>query len=586
MKRYIICLAVSLGLLTALNGCKGMLDEVNYGNPTIEDMMTNEENVTLLVGQAYAELKWVHDHWGYWGVASLTADECICPVRNPDENWADGGYWKKLNTHQWNEFADAFKNIWNSTISGAVLCNKLINTLNDYEASMDSVVYSEYIGELEVLRSYYYYLLFDCFGRIPYLEEYVDRTEKLYAPQEVWSALVACLERNAPHMKAVDDTNRSQLYGRTSQGFAYALLARLYLNAESYGCTPSNIFKRADCTEPSGNGYTAISSVQDFYTNAVRCCDQVIESGSYSIEDDFFANFKIDNSASHENIFVIVEDGSADFDLRYSGSMSNKLRITLLTHHYCFQTAYGMIEKPWNGFCARPAFLDRYHSRDVRGPGDEGLGTQDTHQWGWFVGPICDANGNQLKDENNTPAIVTRELNLYLDPGTGKASSTDPLMNCDWNSGARLNKYELDKAGKYAYTENDFVLFRYADVLWMKEEALLRGGQGTSGFNSADFKTLKARSFAYDQGEVTYAQAYPDVLTLDGILDERGREFAWENVRRRDLIRYGKFGDASYVQYVASDDAKWNWFPIPYSVLEKSLKDESGQPYWTQNEGY
>ena len=125
-----------LVLATAISSCKGMLDEENFGNPTIADMMSNEENVVLLVGQAYAEVKWVHDHWGYWGVSSLTADECVCPVRMPGEHWADGGYWKRLNDHSWNSFADAFKNIWNSTIAGAVLCNKLIQTIDNNSAQM------------------------------------------------------------------------------------------------------------------------------------------------------------------------------------------------------------------------------------------------------------------------------------------------------------------------------------------------------------------------------------------------------------------------------------------------------------------
>lgn len=54
-----------------------------------------------------------------------------------------------------------------------MLCNKLLATLNDNKASMSEKVYNQYVGELEVLRSYYYYMLFDCFGRIPYLEEFV-----------------------------------------------------------------------------------------------------------------------------------------------------------------------------------------------------------------------------------------------------------------------------------------------------------------------------------------------------------------------------------------------------------------------------
>ncbi|HOE94225.1 MAG TPA: RagB/SusD family nutrient uptake outer membrane protein, partial [Candidatus Cryptobacteroides sp.] len=199
MKKILEFILIAFLSVSLLSSCKGMLDEVNYGNPTAEEMFEAEENVVLLVGQAYADVKWLHDHWGYWGVASLTADECLCPVRMPGEHWSDGGYWRNLNTHTWTPLASAFKNIWDTTISGAVLCNKLLATLNDNKASMSEKVYNQYVGELEVLRSYYYYMLFDCFGRIPYLEEFVTTDAPLMEAPMVWSKLVACLEKNAPN---------------------------------------------------------------------------------------------------------------------------------------------------------------------------------------------------------------------------------------------------------------------------------------------------------------------------------------------------------------------------------------------------
>ncbi len=576
MKKLIYIFIIA-GLLPVFSSCSNMLDEVNYGNPTTEDMMSNPENVILLVGQAYADIKWVHDHWGYWGVASLTSDECLCPVRNPNENWADAGYWKNLNTHNWNSLGEAFRNIWNSTISGAVLCNKLLQTINDYKESMGEDSYKQFIGELEVLRSYYYYLLFDCFGRIPYLEEFVDKTEALMEPEIVWSRLVACLERNAPNMPVVNDGNRAANYGRVTQGFAYGLLTRLYLNAESFGCTAENIDLDKAFYEANPS-VTKITSTTDFYTNAVRCADNVINSGSYTIEPNFFTNFKILNEDSKENIFVIVENGNADFDLRYNGSMSNKLRILHLTLTYSMQQTWGMIEKPWNGFCARPSYLDRYAATDVRGPGNEGLGTNNTKQWGWFLGPVYDAKGKNLlfyDDDPATPADIRKEV--------------ESLDNATFRDGARMFKYEVDRNGKYTWAENDFVLMRYADILWMKEEAIKRGGIGASGMGSADFQTMLKRSFAYDPDPMSaFNAAYGDVTgwSLDQILDERGRELAWELVRRRDLIRYNKFNDPTYVEYVTGIDEFRKWFPIPYAVLEKSALDENDQPYWTQNEGY
>ena len=597
--------------LTVFTSCDALLEEESFGRPTTEDMLKNEENIVCLVGQAYADLRFMHDHWGYWGVNTLTSDEGLCPIRKGGD-WNDGGYWKYLNTHEWNAYGEAFKNIWNCTVAGSVLCNSLLQTLYSNEETISAEAYGKFVGELEVLRSYYYYLLFDSFGRIPYKEDYSDRVEGLLEPPVVWAHLVSTLERNAPNMAVVNDSNRSKYAGRCTQGFAYTLLARLYLNAESFGCTPENVMAAARTYDvhngPKGSHPLEevginINSVEDFYTNAIRCANKVIESNSYIIEPNYFDNYLIDNVGSRENIFTIVEDGlTADFPERDEYSCKNKLRIEFLSLHYGFQNRYGMQLDCWNGFCARPEYIARFNDYDVRGAGFEGTGTMDKEQWGWFLGPLCDAEGNVMTEmcavyengqpvyeaDGKTPLKEEKEIRMH--------TSIESLDCADRMDGARMYKYELDKEGKYKYMENDFVLFRYADVILMKKEAILRGGSDDNpGIEDSAVNDIKKRTFAYSkkyQGKdpiVAFDEAYPDAFTAlstdlnGGILAERGREFSWENVRRRDLIRFGQFEN---IQYVKNKEKTRRWFPIPYSVLQKSVVDENGNKVWTQNEGY
>ena len=581
---------MTMPLVTSCN----MLEEDNFGRPTTDEMLRKEENVISLVGQAYADLKFMHDHWGYWGVNTLTADEGLCPVRVGGD-WNDGGYWKNLNTHGWNAYGKAFENIWNCTIAGAVLCNNLLQTLYLNEESMSPEVYAMYVGELEVLRSYYYYLLFDSFGRVPYMEDYSDRHEVLLDPQVTWAHLIACLEKNAPNMAVITDGNRGNYLGRCTQGMAYMLLARLYLNAPSYGCTPENVMAAVRTVDSKGGKKGSvlldevkikINSENDFYTNAIRCCNEVIKSGSYDIEPNFFTNFLNDNGGSKEHIFTIVEDGTVNNERDAYGS-KNKMRINLLTLHYVFQDAFKakMKIQPWNGFVARPEFIAIYNDHDVRGPGYEGLGTNDTHRWGWFLGPVC-------KEGETTP------MNDLVEDADGNkipvilVPTVTSLDAAERNDGARMYKYEVDKNGKYNYCENDFVLMRYADLILMKKEAVLRGGADDApGIEDAAITAIKKRTFDYNTGDkvAAFDAAYPDAFTsLDGgltggLLAERGRELAWECCRRRDLIRFGQFEN---VQYVTQKAETRRWFPIPFSVLEKSFKDENGNRIWTQNEGY
>ena len=579
--KYALMCAIALPVFSS---CEGFLEEENFGKPTTDQMLQNEENVTNLVGQAYADLRFMHDHWGYWGVNTLTSDEGLCPIRKGGD-WNDGGYWKYLNTHEWNQFGEAFKNIWNCTVSGSVLCNNLLQTLYSNEENMSPEIYAMYVGEMEVLRSYYYYLLFDSFGRIPYMEDYSDRNEKLLDPWVTWAHLVACLEKNAPNMAVVDDANRQLYLGRCTQGVAYTLLAKLYLNAESYGCTPENVMAaQRTCTVHNGDSASVlmkeagitISSPADFYTNAVRCLNKVINSASYSIESNYFNNFLIENGGSKENIFTIVEDGTVNNE-RDQYSCKNKLRISYLSLHYKFQTRFGMKLDCWNGFVARPQFMEIYNTSDVRGAG-KSEGTLAKNQYAWFLGPLCEENGDTIADNDGTPIVIVPQINA--------------LDSANRVDGARMYKYEIDKTGTYTYMENDFVLLRYADVILMKKEAILRGGQDDApGIENPAVDAIKKRSFAYDSDPIAaFDAAYPDAFTdlgtglKDGILAERGRELTWENQRRRDLIRFGQF---EKIQFVKNTAETRRWFPIPYTVLQKAVVDPAtGKKIWTQNKGY
>lgn len=557
MKKLILYSLLCMAAFLPFTSCDRLLEEETFGKPTSDELLSKDENMIMLVGQIYADVKWLHDHWGYWGLNTLTSDEAVCPVRMPGSDWSDNGYWAAMNNHTWTANDKSFENVWNKSSQGAVTCNKILATVHSKKDILSEADYNRYCAELITMRSYYYYTLFDCFGRIPYSDDYADSEVPQSEPYEVWSHLIKDLEANAEALPLANVPDKAANYGRATQGLAYALLARLYLNAESYGVTPQNC------------GLEGIKTQADFYTRCIEACDKIIDSKVYQIEPDFFTNFKVYNEPSEENIFVIVENGNASFDYQdVAGSMANKLRISLLTLNYCHMQAWNLIEKPWNGFAARPAFLDRYeYGVDRRGPCDSTLGTRiDFHNdaWGWFLGPVYHPTVTDsilvMTDKEDMPAIITKNIR-----------SLTEATPCD---GARLTKYEVEEGSSNKFNENDFVLFRYADVLWMKAESILRGGEGSIDAVLADpeFQLMRTRV-----GLLPYG-----TLSLDEVLDERGREFAWENIRRRDLIRFGRFNDPSYVEYLECNvgDNYLNWFPIPRLALETA----GGR--WSQNEGY
>ncbi|MCR8559875.1 RagB/SusD family nutrient uptake outer membrane protein [Mucilaginibacter sp. BJC16-A38] len=133
------------------------------------------------------------------------------------------------------------------------------------------------------------------------------------------------------------------------------------------------------------------------------------------------------------------------------------------------------------------------------------------------------------------------------------------------------------------FPDTDFPMFRLADVYLIYAEAVLRGGSGGDLATALNYVNL-VRTRAYDgsnSGNITSGN-----LNLQFILDERGRELLFEMQRRTDLIRFGKFTDASYLwawkggvkdgKGVSSD---LNLMPIPSTDLVNN-------PTLIQNPGY
>jgi hypothetical protein len=131
-------------------------------------------------------------------------------------------------------------------------------------------------------------------------------------------------------------------------------------------------------------------------------------------------------------------------------------------------------------------------------------------------------------------------------------------------TGIRVMKYPIDYTGG-DQADNDYVIFRYADVLLMKAEALLRTGSTAAALTIVN-------SIRTKRGATVLA-----ALDLQALLDERGRELYWEGWRRQDLIRFGKFLEPW--QEKPTDDVKYLIFPIPAEQLAVN-------PNLTQNEGY
>lgn len=216
-----------------------------------------------------------------------------------------------------------------------------------------------------------------------------------------------------------------------------------------------------------------------------------------------------------------------------------------------------------------------------------------------------DLDGILAYDAGNIPIVEggNYEIYLYLDKPdytySLKNNSTDSRgyfysdgQNLeisdltDFTHGYAINKFknvDIDGVGgsNPEHCDTDFPMFRLADVYLMAAEAIVRDN-GDMNQAAEYYNTVRRRAFrGSSAGNIN-----PGDLTLDELLDERGRELYWECHRRTDLIRFGKFSGGDYiwqwkggVQEGQATDAFRDIFPIPSN-------DISANTNLVQNEGY
>ena len=311
-------------------------------------------------------------------------------------------------------------------------------------------------------------------------------------------------------------------YGRFTKWAGKAVLARVYLNAQVY---------------------TGVAQ----WDKCIKECDDIIAQatsrGSYALAARYKDNFTVINQTCKELIFSVP----------YDEIFATESIIHMKTLDPLMQLVYPMQVQPWGGNCAVPQFIDTYDPDDQR--------LKDT----WIMGPQLNAT---------TGAVVINYV-----------KTVRSLTQSASNEGFRIGKFEI-KSGQRGGSSVDFPLYRYADVLMMKAESLLRTGRATEA--AVIVTQVRQRNFSVNPAKaiVTGAQlmsgsVYPygewsngGVINPQGgadvvygrMLDELGWEFAAEAKRRQDIIRFGVFTTKKWFAHLASSSNRVI-FPIPQNSL-------------------
>lgn len=140
-------------------------------------------------------------------------------------------------------------------------------------------------------------------------------------------------------------------------------------------------------------------------------------------------------------------------------------------------------------------------------------------------------------------------------------------------TGAAPMKYTLDPDQQGAFQGNDFIVYRYSDVLLSRAEALNEiSGPTQECIDLVNLVRNRANATLINLGD------YSKETLRDFLLDERGRELYCEGHRRDDLIRFGKYIEKVREKGFDAQDYQV-LFPIPQSAMNEN-------PNLVQNPGY
>jgi hypothetical protein len=500
------------------------------------DFGKTDLEVASAVGAAYSNLASIGGNNHYLTINEVTTDECVVPTRGPD--WGDGGRWVRLKQHTYTATDPDPLNGWTFCYSGISTCNRLISFLTT-KATPAAL---SYIPELKSLRAIYYYWLLDWYGNVPLSIDFANVTPPTNATSaQVYAFIESELITNAPLLHkpglAGGIPDRAS-YGRIDYFSAEACLAKLYLNAERYTGTPQ-------------------------WDKAIAACDQIINSGLYRLSPTYVENFVQNNQNSKETIWALPYDHT-----KFGG-----FNLNMMTLSYLNQATYNINAQPWNGFATTAEFYNSYID-PVQNPGPQGRvigltpkgdstdGTVDLRMTSNFlVGPQFDANGVRLlgNPEPSDPIGAPFSFTPYI----------NELQPNAWRrTGARIGKWQFYN-GMTSNLDNDFAIFRYADILLTRAESVARK---VGNWNEPTVLAVVNQIRSQHGGVTPFT-----TITPANFLAERGREMFFEGWRRQDMLRFGTF-NSKFQFHDADGDTHVNLMPLPSSQLDanKLLKQNPG----------
>lgn len=477
----------------------------------------------------------------YMEAQCLSSDEFTAIAFNG--GYYDDGTYAHQALHN-SKATDASLDWYSDVTSGITKTNTILEELG-------SSASQQMTAPARAIRAYFTWILMDCFGDAPILEKVPAEGEVI--PRSPRKQVAEWIEKELTEIipYLTEDVTENS-YGKPTRWMAEALLAKLYINWAVY-------------TAESVDKYDAATASNPKLDDCIAVCNDIINSGKFDLSsgaDDYLHKFSYDNSWKVKDfIYAMPYDAINRQGLQYARPRSFKDLKNLVPN------VYGSEDKFTQSFggnmVVTPEFAKLFSL--------EG----DIRNLCILRGDVFIRDAKTLRPTKQPFMFNGKQVHFTEDIKLIKQDNTIDVGNDDnaKQQGCHSIKWFTTPAdyNNGRNQSNDLPIFRYADVLLMKAEALTRLGQGGA-------KDLFNQIRAYAGAPQITAEP-----TLQELYEERGREFFDENWRRNDMIRFGHYEDEFFPHYKNFPDANFDKrhriFPVEQEMLDLN-------PGWTQNAGY
>lgn len=499
----------------------------------------------------------------------------------------------------------AIYDTWSKLYEGIKNANRYIEAVEKTEIDPGklSVDIGLYIAEARFLRAYYHFLLAQAWGDVPLRVKATtspnpNDVQMAATPQE--QVLKWCadeIEATIPDLYEPIDNTPS----RVSQTVAQGILARVYL------FMAGESVKQIDGLDK-----------KEMYRRAAYWANEVIASHKHDLNESYeeiFINMIRDqyDTQFHESMweaeFLGDRTSATDWTNGRIGDLiglRSQSRTTNYSEWACnysygyYNGSYTLWQLYWENDrtadeTASATVIDKRLTWNLPGYNYRGMNNQKIsykNKAGETVTRYLQQTQSMFKTPwvyNNNFAMPDIEgLDQTIENAFDPADLVyDPTVMCAVRNAGKWRRetvYEKQMSAKSLYTTINFPILRYADVLLMYAEAINEyAGAPDDQAKEAIREIRKRAGVKTDESLLGNYRSFRDLVR-----NERGRELAFEGLRKWDLIRWGtfvekmhnagtnqptenKYRNVSYTNYASANyanvTARHIYLPIPTKEL-------------------